>query len=153
MTEVDGKWSECNPDTVKNFSAVAYYFGRDLQKALDVPVGLIHTSWGGTAAEAWTTKEALEAEDSLKELITRTVQRPQDQGTVLYNGMIAPLIPYAFKGAIWYQGESNAGRAYQYRTLFPTMIKSWRTAWKQGDFPFLFVQLAPYRPIVDEPQE
>ncbi len=155
VTEVNGKWSECNPDTVRNFSAVAYYFGRDLQKALNVPIGLIHSSWGGTVAEAWATKEALEAEDSLKGLIPPGEIRPNNpnQGTVLYNGMIAPLIPYAIKGAIWYQGESNAGRAYQYRTLFPTMIKSWRTAWKQGDFPFLFVQLAPFMKIVNEPQE
>jgi sialate O-acetylesterase len=149
LTEVTGKWSECNPDTVKNFSAVAYYFGRDLQKALDVPVGLIHSSWGGTIAEAWATKEALEAEDDLKGLIPQGEIKPKvpNQGTVLYNGMIAPLIPFAIKGAIWYQGESNAGRAYQYRTLFPAMIKSWRTAWKQGDFPFLFVQLAPYENV------
>lgn len=154
VTDVNGKWSECNPDTAKNFSAVGYYFGRDLQKALNVPVGLIHSSWGGTVAEAWTTKEALEAEDDLKGLIPQEVKpNNPNQGTVLYNGMIAPLIPYAIKGAIWYQGESNAGRAYQYRTLFPAMIKSWRTAWKEGDFPFLFVQLAPFQAIVKEPQE
>src|SRR5262249_39549247 len=73
--------------------------------------------------------------------------------TVLYNAMIRPLQPFAIKGAIWYQGESNAGRAHEYRTLFPAMIDSWREDWKLGDFPFLFVQLAPWLAIVKEPQE
>jgi sialate O-acetylesterase len=72
---------------------------------------------------------------------------------VLYNGMIANLQPYAIKGAIWYQGESNAGRAYQYRTLFPVMIQSWRDTWNNPEMPFLFVQLAPFMAIVKEPQE
>jgi sialate O-acetylesterase len=192
----DPKWSECNPDTVKNFSAVAYYFGRDLQKARNVPVGLIHTSWGGTRAEAWTSQPVLESHkewkdepasfakavadfpkalekyktdlEKHKEAVKKAKEegkkqppapkvpnkpRPQDAPAALYNGMIAPLIPYAIKGAIWYQGESNAGKAYAYRKLFPTMIQNWRDDWKQGDFPFLFVQLAPYMPIVTEPQE
>jgi sialate O-acetylesterase len=132
-------WTECNPKTVGNFSAVGYYFGRDLQKALKVPVGLIHSSVGGTAAERWTTKETLAAYPETKNL----------KGSDLYNAMIAPLIPYAIKGVIWYQGESNGGRAAQYRTLFPAMIKNWRDEWKQGDFPFLFVQLAPVRTKAD----
>jgi sialate O-acetylesterase len=146
VADVSAKWLECGPATVPGFSAVAYFFGRDLQKALDVPVGLIHTSWGGTVAEAWTTREALEANPDLKYLLPKSpIQAGNpNQGTVLFNGMIAPLLPYAIKGAIWYQGESNAGRAWEYRTLFPTMIKSWREAFKQGDFPFLFVQLAPF---------
>jgi sialate O-acetylesterase len=195
------KWQECNPDTVKNFSAVGYFFGRDLHKALDVPIGLIHTSWGGTVAEAWTTRAALESNPELKELIEQyekteplaqanyqkalqkyqaelakhkeAVAQAKEAGKqpprpprkpvppdsnpnrpcVLYNAMIHPLQPYAIKGVIWYQGESNANRAYQYRTLFPVMIQSWRETWKQGDFPFLFVQLAPFMPIVSEPQE
>lgn len=203
LTEFKGepKWQECNPETVKNFTAVGYFFGRDLQKALDVPIGLIHTSWGGTLAEAWTTRSALRNNSELKSMIEQydnnkaTAQdkykkalkryeenlaahkelaaklkeegkevpppprRPVDPEhnpnlpCVLYNAMIHPLQPYAIKGAIWYQGESNAGRAYQYRTLFPAMIESWRKTWKQGDFPFLFVQLAPFRAIVSEPQE
>jgi sialate O-acetylesterase len=210
--DVVGKWSECGPDTVGGFSAVAYYFGRDLQKTLNVPVGLIHSSWGGTVAEAWTGKPALEADPDLKYLadnFTRALENydkaidpyletlegyvaaakkaraegkevpplppspPNPAGnpnspTVLYNAMIKPLQPYAIRGAIWYQGESNAGRAYEYRTLFPTMIKNWRKDWAQKDemgrkdfgqkgefvdFPFLFVQLAPWQAIVNEPQE
>jgi sialate O-acetylesterase len=147
VAEAGGKWQQAAPMTVPLFSAVAYFFGRDLQKTLNVPVGLIHTSWGGTVAEAWTSPTALEGNADLKHLLPRGPIAPgssPNQGAVLYNGMIAPLIPFAFKGAIWYQGESNAGRAWEYRTLFPTMIKSWRTAWNQGDFPFLFVQLAPF---------
>jgi sialate O-acetylesterase len=138
---------------VPDFSAVAYFFGRDLQSKLGVPVGMIHTSYGGTPAEAWTSRAALEANADLKSLLasppagTQAFQRP----TGLYNAMIHPLIPYAIKGAIWYQGESNAGRAYQYKTLFPTMIRNWRQDWGQGDFPFLFVQLAPFHKKVSQP--
>ncbi len=127
-------WEECMPTTASRFSAVAYYFGRDLQEALKVPVGLIHSSWGGTPAEAWTPKEDLQAHPQTRNL----------GGSQLYNGMIAPLVPYAIRGAIWYQGESNVGRAEQYRALFPAMIEGWRKAWKEGPFPFLFVQIAPW---------
>ena len=100
-----------------------------------MPIGLIHTSWGGTPAEKWTSRKALEAEPKLKGV----------KGSGLYNGMIAPLIPYGIRGAIWYQGEANIGQAYQYRTLLPTMIRNWRTDWGQGDFPFYIVQIAPFR--------
>ncbi len=133
-----GKWQECNPETVARFSAVGYFFGRDLQKALNVPVGLIQCAWGGTAAERWTRKETYDRYPELK----------GSGGSDLYNGMLAPLMPFAIKGAIWYQGESNASQAYKYRTLFPAMIKNWREDWKQ-DFTFLFVQLAPW----DVPKE
>jgi sialate O-acetylesterase len=141
-----GTWLECGPGTVGGFSAVAYHFGKHLQEKRNVPIGLIHTSWGGTIAEAWTPREALEANADLKGLLPKSPIQPgnQNQGTVLWNGMIAPLVPFGIKGAIWYQGESNAGRAYEYRTLFPTMIKGWRDSWKQGEFPFLFVQLASF---------
>jgi sialate O-acetylesterase len=150
--QVKGKWLEAGPDTIGSFSAVAYHFGRHLNEKLDVPIGIIHASWGGTIAEAWTPKAALEAEPSLKHLVPAEIKLPEpgkqgnpNQGTALYNGMIAPLLPYSIKGAIWYQGESNAGRAYEYQTLFPTLIQSWRDAWKNPDMPFLFVQLAPWR--------
>lgn len=139
------KWAECNPTTVPGFSAVGYHFGKNLQKALDTPIGLIHTSWGGTPAEAWTKQEALAADPLTKNMAGKSSK--------LYNAMIAPLIPYAIKGAIWYQGESNAGRAFQYRNLFPNMITNWREDWKQGDFPFIAVQLAPFKKINSEPEE
>jgi sialate O-acetylesterase len=143
MSNVQGDWVECTPQSVAasgwaGFSAAAYYFGRELHKKLDVPVGLIDTCWGGTPAEYWTSQRALAADPVLK-------SSAQGESSCLYNGMIAPLIPYAIRGAIWYQGESNAGQAYRYRTLFPAMIANWRADWKQGDFPFAFVQLAPFR--------
>jgi sialate O-acetylesterase len=133
------KWQDCGPDSVKHFSAVGYYFGRKLQKDLNVPVGLIHSSWGGTAAERWTSKAVMDNTPELKGL----------KGSDLYNGMIVPVQPFAIKGVIWYQGESNAGRAMQYFHLMNAMIKSWREDWKQ-EFPFLTVQLAPYDMVKGE---
>ena len=181
---VAASWQACNPSTTPNFSAVAYYFGRDLAKALNVPVGIIHTSWGGSPAEVWMSEEVLSASPSYTSILdaypaqaekakeaiaafekeqaaaraegkTFNKRRPGMpwRPTELYNGMIAPLIPYAIKGAIWYQGESNAGRAHQYRTLFPDMIRNWRDDWEQGDFPFLLVQLAPFMAIKEQPSE
>ena len=128
-------WTESSPDSSPTFSAVGYFFGKALRKALGVPVGLIDSSVGGTPAEAWTSRSYLSP-------------HPELNGTpkcyYLYNSMIAPLIPYGIRGAIWYQGEGNAGRAYAYRSLLPLMIKCWRDAWGEGEFPFLIVQLAPY---------
>ncbi len=148
------KWVESGPDTVGGFSAVAYHFGQKLQKELDVPVGLIHTSWGGTPAEAWTSLEALDAEPSLKYYADRARtaakqfeadKKAPGPGTpgVLYNAMIYPLLNFKVKGAIWYQGESNTGKAFEYRTLFTTMIEDWRKRFG-CELPFMLVQLAPY---------
>jgi sialate O-acetylesterase len=176
VTDVKSFWAECGPTTVSNFSAVAYYFGRDLQKSLGIPVGLIHTSWGGSPAEVWMSREVLggseryqkeivepytkraaalpaeiaawekESEQAKKEGRQPARGRPNAgwKPTELYNGMIAPLLPYGIRGAIWYQGESNAGRAEQYRALFADMIRNWRADFRQGEFPFLCVQLAPW---------
>jgi len=130
------QWLECGPTTVPNFSAVGYFFGRDLQKARNVPIGLIQSAWGGTPAEFWTSNDVLTSNPALKGM----------RGSTGYNGMIRPLVPYAIKGVIWYQGESNAGQANRYRDLFSAMIKNWRDDWKQGDLAFLFVQLAPWEP-------
>jgi sialate O-acetylesterase len=149
VNDVTGSWQEAGPDTVGGFSAVGYFFGRDLQKSLNVPVGLIHTSWGGTRAEAWTSKGVLETFN----LYDDKNKNSPNQCSVLYNGMIHPILKYAIKGAIWYQGESNAGEAYKYRTLFPLMIEDWRVHWKEGAFPFLFVQLAPFTAVAKEPGE
>jgi sialate O-acetylesterase len=142
-SDVKGTWKPCSPKNVASdgwagFSGAAYYFGRQLHKELGVPVGLIDTTWGGTPAEFWTSRKALEAIPSLKHMAGA------GENSTLYNGMIAPLIPYAIRGAIWYQGEGNVGRAYEYRTLFPAMIANWRADWGQGDFPFGFVQIAPF---------
>ena len=154
LDEVQGKWQECSPETVGGFSAVAYYFARDLHAKLGVPVGIISTSWGGTPAQAWTSAEGFEGQPELKgyaDQIKAAAEKPPEKGPgpnfpgALYNAMIAPVIPYGMKGVIWYQGESNAGQSKQYQTLFPAMIADWRTKWKLGDFPFLFVQIAPFK--------
>ncbi|MFV2066028.1 MAG: sialate O-acetylesterase [Pirellulales bacterium] len=147
QTDCEGDWKTCRPDTVGGFSAVAYFFGRHLSQELDVPVGLINTSWGGTLCEAWTSDEGLKGDPDFQPILERraTAKGLQNRASHLYNGMIAPLVPFAIRGAIWYQGESNVSRAWQYRKLFPAMIQDWRKAWGQGDFAFLFVQLAPYR--------
>lgn len=140
-------WQACTPETVKGFSAVGYFFGRKLHQELNVPVGIINTSWGGTLCEAWTSKEALSANPEFKAILERSKEFKEGyphQGAAIYNQMINPLIPFSIRGAIWYQGESNRDRAEQYVELFPAMIQDWRTRWGQGDFPFLFVQLAPY---------
>jgi sialate O-acetylesterase len=142
--DAKGAWLTINRENLlvdgeNGASVLAYFFGRELFQKLNIPVGLINTSVGGTPAEKWTKREALEANPDLKALSGK------GGSSTLYNAMIAPLIPYAIRGAIWYQGESNLDRAYQYRTLFPAMIANWRSEWKQGNFPFGFVQIAPYR--------
>lgn len=153
LDQIEGSWQVCSPETVGNFSAVAYYFARDLHAKLGVPVGIISTSWGGTPAQAWTSAEGFEGQPELKgyaDQLKAAAEKPPENGpgphfpSALYNAMIAPVVPYGMKGVIWYQGESNAGQSKQYQTLFPAMIADWRTKWKLGDFPFLFVQIAPF---------
>jgi len=184
--EVKGYWVAAQPQTVGAFSAVGYFFGRELLGVLNVPIGMIHSSWGGTPAEAWTSRETLESDPEFKSILEagtnllspypKVIQdfeqqwaqwrkdsdKAESEGAPvsaaptapddprrnpwrpagLFNAMLMPLTSYAIRGAIWYQGESNAGRAAQYRKLFPAMIGDWRRAWEEGDFPFLFVQLA-----------
>ena len=219
LDDVSGKWAECSPKTVGGFSASAYFFGRKLHKELNVPIGLINSSWGGTPAEAWTSLSSLQAIPEakpmldrwekivadypaamekfkttrlpkLKEALAKANQALKDAEQLpdpaarakavakarrevwmtrrrmggptgptnphrpanLYNGMIAPLIPLAIQGAIWYQGESNAGRAYQYRTIFSAMIQDWRKQWSQPDQAFYWVQLANFRAVIPEPK-
>jgi len=146
-SDLQAKWETCSPQSVAEFSAVGYYFGRDLQKSLSVPVGLINSNIGGTTAERWMSKESIDSNPDLKGMST-----PQGAND-LYNAMIAPLAPFAMKGAIWYQGESNADRAWQYRKLLPAMIKNWRETLKQDDLTFLIVQLAPFMNIDNKPQD
>ena len=146
--DCEGSWQVCTPESAAGFSAVGYFFGRHLHKTLDVPIGLIGTNWGGTLAEAWTSREGLEGDEDFAPILERSKEfdpKNPNQASVLYNGMLAPLMPYGIRGAIWYQGESNVNRAQQYAELFPAMIKNWRKQWRQNDLPFLFVQLAPFR--------
>jgi sialate O-acetylesterase len=176
VTDVKSEWKEVSPESAAAFSAVGYYFGRDLHKARNTPIGLINNAVGGSPAESWTSAGVLNNDAEYKQFAADYPNQMEKYGKAtekfredaekakaenkpaprapgrpwmpsgLYNGMLAPLAPYAIKGVIWYQGESNATRAYQYRRLFPTMIRDWRTLWGQGDFPFLFVQLAAFGP-------
>jgi sialate O-acetylesterase len=217
LAEAKGSWIACSPETVNQFSGVAYFFARDIHKQLRVPVGLIHSALGATPAQAWTSFEALQAEPDVQhyakaiknrlanhdaeaaaypailaeyqaklaewmkttgkphelqlaawnEAVEKAraggqtppprprpaTPRPKDpvppdgrptDPAVLFNGMIHPLIPFGIKGVLWYQGESNSNLPEEYQALFPALITDWRARWHQGDFPFLFVQLAPY---------
>lgn len=139
-------WQACRPETVPTFSSTAYFFARHLHRELNVPIGIIDASWGGTPAEAWTPAAGLQKLGYTKEL-EQAANLPQkaDQKvpTRLYNGMIHPLRKCRIRGVIWYQGEGNAGRADKYRELFSTMITQWRTVFQQ-DFPFYYVQIAPF---------
>lgn len=187
QADFEGQWEAVTPETVVQFSAVGYFFGRTLHHALDVPIGLIDNAWGGSAAEAWVRRDLLEADEAYKPYLDqwekteatfdyekameehkkkaaaareagKPAPRPprnllagQHRPANLYNGVLKPVLGYSIKGAIWYQGESNAGRAKNYRKLFPLMISSWRDEWGQGDFPFYWVQLADFRDEVAEP--
>jgi sialate O-acetylesterase len=141
-------WAVASPETAAPMSAVGLFFARKLNQELQVPVGIISTNWGGTIAEAWTSHETLASDAEWFGPILERGKNFQpgnpNQPSVLYNSMIKPLVPFAIRGAIWYQGESNVSRAEQYAKLFPAMIADWRKSFGQGDFPFLFVQLAPY---------
>jgi len=189
--DVNATWQVCTPQTVPGFSAVAFFFARELQKNLDMPIGLLHPSWGGTRIEPWTPVEGFRAVKGLEKLgdwaetTNKNYKKAQadavgnytkwlpiaeaaatagkdipappawpanpvanaGSSTGLYNGMVAPLVPFAIRGAIWYQGESNRGNGMHYLELKKALIGGWRTVWNQEtnkDFPFIFVQLAPY---------
>lgn len=150
QNDIIGEWQEATPEIVKEFSATGYYYGRLLNEMLDIPIGLINSSWGGSWIESWMSNNTL--------VNFKEIQRPQVEEdikeknrtpTTLYNGMINPIAGYTIKGCIWYQGESNYDRADQYSKLFPAMVDEWRNLWGQGEFPFYFCQIAPY----DNPPE
>jgi sialate O-acetylesterase len=144
LDQAKGRWTPCKGKHAASFSAVAYYFGKELQAHLKIPIGLIGSYVGGSAADRWMSARALRALHI----------QPKERGpSSLYNGMIHPLQPYPIRGVIWYQGEANRGRPSQYQKLFPALIADWREAWKQGPFPFLFVQLPPFNAIPPELRE
>jgi len=146
--DVRGRWVPSEPASAPAFSATAYFFAHALRRELDVPVGVITADWGGTPAEAWTSLDGLENFPEFFEALAGLDYQSNSVGpntpSALWNGMIAPLVPFGIRGAIWYQGEANCGRADQYRTLFPALIQDWRRAFGRGDFPFYFVQIAPF---------
>lgn len=143
--DVKSEWVVCNPEDMKRFSAAGYFFGKTLRQNLNVPVGLINASWGGTPAEVWTPIEEINNNSLLKSAAEKL--SPSDWWPVTpastYNGMICPVTKYTIAGAIWYQGEANVKTASTYTQLLSTMITAWRKAW-QKDFPFYYVQIAPF---------
>jgi sialate O-acetylesterase len=181
LEDVDGRWVVCSPESVKDFSAVLYFFGRQMHQDLKVPMGLIHSSWGGTPIASWLSGPSLVGNARLEPFLTfwqnTILQYPvnmsrheqalkqweasgssgprpapplgpghQHEPTTLYNAMIAPLVKYTIKGALWYQGETEAGRAqgHVYGEALMTLVQDWRRAFGQGDFPVYWVQLANY---------
>lgn len=188
-SDVDTQWTLCTPETAGPFSAVAYFFGRELSREIGVPLGLIHSSWGGTVAQNWSPRRVLEDPrfskvlDCEKERLARLPeeikkyeaslrqweamsptekagkQKPlppasdasKGSPSHLFNGMIAPLIPYSVRGVLWFQGESNRKDPNHYRALLPAMIKGWRMEWGQPRLPFIIVQIANYMPPEGEP--
>jgi sialate O-acetylesterase len=175
-------WKQAAPENVGAFSAVGYFFGRQLHLTLDVPIGLINNAWGGSACEAWIERSRLEgipiyqglmqrwqeAEaqwETLSSLESRSADQQrtfeqlsrqmvgQHRPANIYHGVLESHLGYGIRGVIWYQGETNASRAYQYREMFPLMIESWREAWGQGEFPFYWVQLADFMAEVDQPAD
>ena len=185
--DVNAEWRSTTPDSIRHFSAVAYSFGRHLNKELNVPIGLINTSWGGSRIEPWTPPEGFAAVPALASVseeiqdigknyraelpenlqaletwIAKTrvalgdgdtiyempeIDHPLKNGgrpTAMFNNMIYPIVPYAIRGALWYQGESNMREGMMYHEKMKALIRGWREVWDQGDFPFYFVQLAPW---------
>ena len=144
-----GTWKESSPENTPDFSAVAYVFAQNINRVLDVPVGIIHSSWGGTPVEAWTQKEVIERAVTAEEKSTFRFNSAQDKQeedapSQLFNGMIHPLLNYKIKGVIWYQGESNRNNPKVYQKTFPLMIQNWRQLWYNKKMPFYYVQIAPY---------
>lgn len=137
-------WTSCTPETMRATSAIGYFFARELQQKLNVPVGIIVSAWGGTPAEVWIEKSRIEKDPVLNmHKYSQHFDGWPGAAGVLYNSMIAPIVPYGIAGAIWYQGESNCGNYPIYSLLMKTLIENWRADFKK-DFPFYLVQIAPY---------
>jgi len=142
---LEGKWIVCTPETMADFSAVGYFFGREVHQQLNRPVGLINSSWGGTSAEIWVNAKAITENKALAEAAAKVKEEPYgpNKPGKAFNAMIAPLIPFKIAGALWYQGESNTSNPQNYEQLLPALIQNWRSEWGYA-FPFYFVQIAPY---------
>lgn len=151
------EWKTATAENVGDFTAVGYFYARELYRELKVPIGLINTVWGGTRLESWISIEGMYRHRELSEAARVFEEVPKDSlnqadkpntyPTLLFNAMISPLLPYTIKGIIWYQGEANTGRAYQYREAFPLLINDWRGKWGLGDFPFYFAQLSSFKAL------
>lgn len=140
-----GSWENCEPENVGVFSATAYFFGLMLYNTLKVPIGLINSSWGGSRIEPWMSEDGLKKFDFVK--LTDKPQPgtfPHHTPTLLFNAMINPMVGYGIRGAIWYQGESNRNEPDKYAQLLPGLVENWRSLWGIGEFPFYYLQIAPY---------
>ncbi|MGD9929192.1 MAG: sialate O-acetylesterase [Mangrovibacterium sp.] len=148
------KWKVADPAAIRNFSATGYYFGRMLNELLDVPVGLIEVAYGGSCVQAWMSpKTSVAFEDKQVPAPGDSIPVVNRTPTVLFNGMLNPVIGYGIKGCIWYQGETNYIEPDRYLELFPTMVAEWRSLWGIGDFPFYYAQIAPFDYSVFTPTE
>ncbi len=164
-TDIEASWEVSSSATVGNFTAVGTFMARRLHEEIGVPIGLLDINWGGTRAEPWTPIAAMKSHPRFGERVREMeaeIRRRGDATTpeigrktvdpgVMFNAMLCPFIPYGIRGAIWYQGESNARQPQEYSELLPLMISSWRDAWGQGDFPFGIVQLAAFKAVSDNP--
>lgn len=154
QTDFEGSWKEASPATSGEFSAVAYYFAKQVQALTGVTIGLVDVTYGGSNIEAWMNADMLAPYGEIEIPVSdEAIKEKNRTPTVLYNGMLHPVIGYTIKGAIWYQGESNAERPLAYQELFPDMIKLWRAKWDQGVFPFYFAQIAPFNYDLFYPEE
>jgi sialate O-acetylesterase len=173
LSDLKGSWAECKPEMMRRFSAAAYFFGREIHQKVGVPVGLIGAYYGGSNGQSWMRREVFESDPDLKNYLAQLLPpgtnapvplQPSSGGgptsryrpANFYNGMIAPIIPFAIRGVIWYQGEANTANARDaglYAKLFSTMIQDWRTQWGLGDFPFIFVQLPTSEPNYPDPTD
>ncbi len=143
--DFNGEWQIAGPATVADFSATAYYFARLLNEIIDIPVGIVEVSYGGSCVEAWTSRENTNSFNGTEiPKIKDSTELDQRTPTTLFNGMLSPVIGYTIKGAVWYQGETNYINATEYAERFATMVKEWRSLWGQGDFPFYYMQIAPF---------
>ncbi len=144
--DVEGEWVKCTPETMKDFSAIGYFFGRELNQNLKVPVGIISSNWGGTPVEAWIPTEKIQASQELSDAANKVPYFPwaPNKPGYTFNSMIAPIIPFAIKGVLWYQGEANVDNAYAYTDMLEELVKSWREEFKTN-FAFHYAQIAPYK--------
>ena len=144
LDDVKGKWLSASPENSGDFSAVAYLYGKKLRNVLKVPIGLIVSSWGGSPIESWMDKQNLAAFPDFSSHKSVDEKLAHRTPSLLYNGMVQPVAGYAIRGVIWYQGENNVVDGLSYKNYLSSMINSWRKNWDQGEFPFYFVQIAPY---------
>jgi len=142
LDNLKGKWQKADPSTTGSFSAVGYFFAHQLEKVLDIPIGIVVAAWGASSAEAWTDSNTLN--DLGLESPEKMAKMKQQTPSVLYNAMMHPLIGYGIKGVLWYQGEANRRNANEYEKIVNAMVSSWREQWNIGDFPFYYAQIAPF---------